>query len=56
MPKWKPDSTFYASPKLASEAPPEEIAYVAMLNPKHEGKPDALVVVDVNPARRRVKR
>lgn len=50
MPKWKPDSTFYASPKLASEAPPEEIAYVAMLNPKHEGKPDALGVVDVNPA------
>jgi selenium-binding protein 1 len=30
------------------EAPPEELAYVAMLNPKRE-RPDAMGVVDVNP-------
>ncbi len=49
MPKWKPDPTFYPSPQLASEAPPEELAYVALLNPTGKGRPDALGVVDVNP-------
>lgn len=48
MPQWRPDPTFYASPKLAMEAPPEELAYVVMINPKKE-RPDALGVVDVEP-------
>jgi methanethiol oxidase len=46
----RPDPSFYPSPKLAMEAPPEKLAYVAMLNPKHQGRPDAMGVVDVDPA------
>ena len=46
--RWKPDPTFYASPKHAMEAPAEKLAYVALLNPKHE-RPDAIGVVDVDP-------
>ncbi|HVN82346.1 MAG TPA: selenium-binding family protein [Terriglobia bacterium] len=46
---WRPDQTFYPSPKMAMQAPPENLAYVAMLNPKLEGTPDAIAVVDVNP-------
>lgn len=48
MVKLRPDSTFYPSPRHAMEAPPEELAYVAMLNPKRE-RPDAMGVVDVKP-------
>lgn len=50
---WQPDPTFYPSPRLASEAPPEELAYIVTLNPDGiggQGAPDALVVADVNPA------
>lgn len=47
MATWRPDPTFYPSPEMASKAPPEELAYVAMVNPKYEGTPDALGVVDV---------
>jgi selenium-binding protein 1 len=43
-----PDQTFYPSPTLATQAPPETLAYVAMLNP-HDG-PDALAVVDADPS------
>jgi len=50
MELWRPDPTFYPSPKLAAEAPPERLAYVALLNPTHEGRPDALGVVDVDPS------
>ena len=32
MALWKPDPTFYPSPKMAMEAPPEKLAFVAMLN------------------------
>jgi selenium-binding protein 1 len=46
----RPDPSFYASPKLAMEAPPEALAYVAMMNPKYEGRSDAIGVVDVDPA------
>ena len=46
---WRPDPTFYPSPALAMSAPAEELAYVAMLNPMGEGRPDAIGVVDVNP-------
>jgi selenium-binding protein 1 len=35
---------------MAMEAPPEKLAYVALLNPKLSGKPDAIAVVDVEPA------
>ena len=43
----KPDPTYYPSPKMAMQAPPEEHAYVAILNPN--GGPDALAVMDVDP-------
>jgi len=32
------------------QAPPEKHAFVALLNPKFKGRPDALAVVDVDPA------
>jgi len=46
----RPDPTFYPSPKLAMQAPPEKHAFVGLLNPTAKGKPDALGVVDVDPA------
>ena len=45
----KADPTFYPSPKLAIQAPKENLAYVAALNANGAHKPDALVVVDVDP-------
>ncbi len=50
MELWRPDPTFYPSPKLASAAPPEKLAFVALLNPKYAGAPDAIGVVDVDPS------
>jgi selenium-binding protein 1 len=49
MAQWRPDPTFYPSPKMAMQAPAEKHAFVAMLNPTHAGRPDALAVVDVQP-------
>ena len=49
MALWRPDPTFYPSPKLAMQAPAEKHAFIAMLNPTHAGRPDALGVVDVDP-------
>jgi methanethiol oxidase len=49
MPRMLPDPTFYASPTLATEAPPERHAFVAMLTPEVNGKTDALGVVDTDP-------
>jgi selenium-binding protein 1 len=49
MPLLKPDPTFYPSPKLASQAPPEKLAFVAGLNPPGNKNNDALLVVDVDP-------
>ena len=51
MARWQPDPTFYPSPRLATQAPPEELAYVVTLNTSSNGasKPDALTVLDVNP-------
>ena len=46
----RPDPTFYPSPKMAMEAPEEKLAFVALLNPALKGRPDALAVVDVDPA------
>lgn len=50
MPVLRPDPTFYASPTLAMEAPPEDRAYVALLNTNGSGRHDAIGVVDVDPA------
>ena len=49
MALWKPDPTFYPSPRMAMQAPPETLAYVAALNPTRNGRPDAMAVVDVAP-------
>ncbi len=46
----KPDPTFYASAKDAMQAPPETLAYVALLSASANGSPDALAVVDTNTA------
>jgi methanethiol oxidase len=42
MELWRPDPTFYPSPKLASAAPPKKVAFVALLNPKYAGAADAI--------------
>ncbi len=47
---WRPDPTFYPSPKMAMDAPVEKLAYVAMVNGKDNGRHDAMGVVDVDPA------
>lgn len=49
MATWTPDPSFYPSPRMAMQAPPERLAYVAMLNVDSTPKPDALGVVDVDP-------
>jgi len=46
----KPDPTFYASPKDAMKAPPETLAYVALLSATGNGVPDRLAVVDTDPS------
>ncbi len=50
MPRLRPDPTFYASPALAMEAPPEKLAYVALLAVGSNGQRDAIGVVDTDPA------
>src|SRR5206468_7730578 len=49
MPLLKPDPTFYPSPRLAMQAPPEKHAFVAALNPPGSKLNDALLVIDVDP-------
>ena len=46
---WKPDPSFYPSPRLAAQAPPEKLAYVAPFDPDRT-RPDEIAVVDVDPA------
>jgi methanethiol oxidase len=46
---WKTDPTFYPSPRMASEAPPEQHAFVAAFDPTGQ-VPDAILVVDVDPS------
>ena len=46
---WRPDPTFYPSPRTAMRAPPEKLAYVRVLNADGKGRPDALAVLDVDP-------
>jgi selenium-binding protein 1 len=49
MPLLKPDPTFYPSPKMAMQAPPEKLAYMALINSKKDARPDAIGVVDLDP-------
>jgi methanethiol oxidase len=49
MARWTPDPTFYPSPRMAMDARPEQFAYVAMIDPTQEARPDALGVVDLVP-------
>lgn len=48
MALWKPDPTFYPSPRDAMSAPPEKLAYVAAFDRAAE-KPDAIAVLDTDP-------
>ena len=48
MALWKPDPSFYPSPKMAMQAPPERHAYVAALNYGRNDQPDAICVVDLD--------
>jgi methanethiol oxidase len=45
-----PDPTFYPSPKAAMQAPPEQLAYVALLNDGKNGHHDSMGVIDLDPA------
>ena len=49
MPLLTPDPTFYPSPTMALQSPPETLAYIALVNPLNNGRPDALGVVDLDP-------
>lgn len=50
MALWKPDQTFYPSPKMAMGAPREKLGYVVSFNPTvQNGKHDALCVIDLDP-------
>ncbi len=51
MARWTPDPSFYPSPAVAAEAPPETHAYVVTLNTGSNGDsaPDALTVLDLEP-------
>jgi methanethiol oxidase len=49
MARWLPDPSFYPSPRLAMEAAPEKLAYVALLATGDNGKRDAIGVVDTDP-------
>lgn len=49
MVQWRPDQSFYPSPKMAMQAPPERHGYVATLNYGPENRPDALAAVDLDP-------
>ena len=41
MPLLKPDPTFYPSPTLATQSPPEKLAYVALISPGAHRRSDA---------------
>ena len=49
MPLLKPDPTFYPSPTIATQSPPEKLAYLALISPGTHGQSDAIGVVDVDP-------
>jgi len=45
-----PDPTFYPSPGMAMQAPPERLAYVSLLNVGSNGQRDAMGVIDLDPS------
>ena len=47
MATWTPDPTFYPSPRLAAQAPPEKLAYVVHFDPERR-RADGMAVVDVD--------
>src|ERR1700758_5517564 len=47
MPMWRPDPSFYPSPRMAMKAPPEKLAFVSSFDPTRQ-QPDALAVVGVD--------
>jgi len=49
MALWKPDPTFYPSPRMAMDAPREKLAYVVSFNPSGDSRPDAVNVLDLDP-------
>jgi len=50
MALWKPDQTFYPSPRMAMSAPREKLGYVVSFNPTAQnGRHDALCVIDLDP-------
>jgi methanethiol oxidase len=49
MARMLPDPTFYPSAAMAAEAPPERLAYVALLATGGNGRTDGLGVVDTSP-------
>src|ERR1700736_6311427 len=44
----RPDPTFYPSPRLAMDSPPETLAYMVTFDPASQS-PDALLTIDVDP-------
>ena len=42
MPLLTPDPTFYPSPTMAMQSPPEKLAYLALINPQKDGRPTRL--------------
>ncbi|HEX4211054.1 MAG TPA: selenium-binding protein SBP56-related protein [Candidatus Binataceae bacterium] len=52
MALWKPDPTFYPSPRMAAEGPREKLAYVVTFNPDPgtSERHDSLSVIDTDPA------
>ncbi|MEA2790781.1 MAG: methanethiol oxidase, partial [Acetobacteraceae bacterium] len=47
MPMWRPDPTFYPSPRMAMKAPAETLAYVASFDPQRL-VPDVISVIDLD--------
>ncbi len=48
MPTLHPDPTFYPSPSMAMQAPPERLAYVALLNVGNNRARDAMGAFALN--------
>ena len=46
MPLMTPDPTFYPSPAMAAQSPPEKLAYLSLVNPHTDGRADAIGVVE----------
>src|SRR5690606_4025004 len=50
MARWRPDPTFYPTPRMAMDAPPETLAYVVLSGRDGHGGSDAIGVIDTDPA------